>query len=66
MAKKETPCWVCDRPTMVKDVAEERTLYPGGRYQVMCKSCKSKQLQDAIIKERKELGLHGPAQAFDR
>lgn len=57
MARKETPCRVCGQPTLVKDIAEERSLYPVPRYEVMCKDCNEKRIAAAIAKTRKELGL---------
>lgn len=57
MPDKPRPCWVCGQPTLVKDVAEERTIWPGRRQQIMCKTCMCKKLEAAIVKKRKELGL---------
>lgn len=58
MVGKPRPCWVCGEQTLVKDVAEERTVYPDCRNEVMCKSCNEKRVAAAIAKTRKELKLH--------
>lgn len=55
MARKETLCWVCGQPTLAKNIAEERSLYPGPRYEVMCKDCNEKRIAAAIAKTRKDL-----------
>lgn len=57
MARKSRPCWVCGEPTLVRDVAEERTIRPGNRHEIMCKTCMKKRVDAAVAKKRKELGL---------
>jgi hypothetical protein len=50
-------CWQCKRPTLVKNVAEERTMYPGRKYEVRCRSCRDANLAAVVAKTRKEAGL---------
>lgn len=51
-------CWKCGRRDLkVKDVAEHRRKYPGGKDEFLCASC-SRERVDAYVKERRRaLGL---------
>jgi len=44
----EHTCWRCKRTLRVQDVAEERRVYPGRRYQFLCADCKRADV-DAMI-----------------
>jgi hypothetical protein len=65
VARKPRPCWVCGEPTLVKNVADERTIYPGNRQEVMCKTCMTKKVKAAIAKNRKDMGLHDSDRQLD-
>lgn len=60
MGRAGLVCWQCKQPTLVKDVAEERRFYPGGRDEVRCRSCRDANLAAAVAKTRKEVGLESP------
>lgn len=57
MGRKGLTCWQCQQPTLVKDVGEERRFYPGGRDEVLCKTCQRANLAAAVAKTRGRIGL---------
>lgn len=51
-------CWSCGKePLRVKDVAEHRRVYPIGPHEFRCHDCVKKQIEQAIAKNRADLGL---------
>jgi len=57
MGRKSQTCWQCKQPVLMKDVGEERRRFPGGKYEVLCKTCQRENLAAAVIRYREGLGL---------
>lgn len=57
--KGERVCRECDRPLLVRDVAEVRTVYPGTKKQFLCTTCRESQIEESIREQRIRFGLEG-------
>jgi hypothetical protein len=51
-------CWKCGRRDLkVKDVAEHRHKYPGGKDEFLCVTCSKERVAAAVEERRRALGL---------
>lgn len=50
-------CWECGNKVLMKDVAGERTRYPGQKVEYLCRSCKKKRVDELVDKEREAMGM---------
>lgn len=51
--RRNLTCWSCKLPVLVKNVGEERTKFPGGVAEYLCKSCQQARV-DRFVKETRE------------
>lgn len=54
---KTHECWECGQLFLKKELAGERTMYPGRKTQYLCNGCKQKKVDAMIARRREELGL---------